>query len=150
MTDWDHSVNRDVDHVIGAFYLIRRHAFETVGGFDERFYVYLEDLDLSKRIYDNGWKIRYLAEANCYHKGGGTSESVKATRLFYFLRSKILYGFKHLKPVSAFILLTATLVVEPLTRLVFSHTSPAGMVNVCKAFLRLYKGLPGILKTARQ
>ncbi|RYE56337.1 MAG: glycosyltransferase family 2 protein, partial [Hyphomicrobiales bacterium] len=89
-TRFDHLQSRTVGHVIGAFYLIRREVFEAVGGFDERFFVYLEDLDLSVRVAATGWKIHYLAEASAFHKGGGTSEQVKAHRLFYSMQSRIL------------------------------------------------------------
>ena len=100
-TRFDHVHSRKVDHVIGAFYLIRRSLFEMLGGFDERFFVYLEDVDLSRRAHVAGWESYYLAEAKAFHKGGGTSEQVKAQRLFYALRSRILYAFKHFSRVQA-------------------------------------------------
>ena len=49
MTEWDHASTREVDHVIGAFYVIRRRCSSGLRGFDERFFVYLEDLDVSVR-----------------------------------------------------------------------------------------------------
>ena len=83
MSEWAHDTTRFVDHVIGAFYLIRRDVFERLGGFDERFFVYLEDLDLSMRVRDAGGKCLYVADATVNHVGGGTTRSIKATRLFY-------------------------------------------------------------------
>lgn len=120
MSEWDHQDTRSVDHVIGAFYLIRRSLFETLGGFDHRFFVYLEDLDLSNRVKSAGWDIKYLADVHAFHKGGGTSDQVKALRLFYSLRSRIIYSFKHFGVVGAICVLLATMFVEPLSRIIVS------------------------------
>jgi len=73
MTEWDHAESRDVDHVMGAFYLVRRRVFAELGGFDEDFFVYFEDLDLSRRVAAAGYRSLFLAEARAYHQGGGTS-----------------------------------------------------------------------------
>lgn len=116
MADWDHQSSRPVDHVIGAFYLVRRAAFEQVAGFDERFFVYLEDLDLSQRLGKAGWSSLYLADVQAFHAGGGTSSQVKARRLFYSLRSRLLYVFKHFSRPAALSVLLVTLLVEPLNR----------------------------------
>jgi len=120
MEDWAHDQTRDVDHVIGAFFLVRRQLFEDLGGFDERFFVYLEDLDFSLRAKQRGWRSRYLVEAKAFHLGGGTSSQVKDRRLFYSLRSRILYAFKHFKRPEAVSVLVATCVAEPLIRLVWA------------------------------
>lgn len=117
MSEWDHGETREVDQVMGAFFLIRRHLFETLNGFDEHFFVYFEEVDLSYRAKNAGWKTVYLADAKVYHKGGGTSEQVKATRMFYSLRSRILYGYKHFDWFSATLLMAGTLFVEPISRL---------------------------------
>jgi len=82
MLSWPHDSDKDVAHIIGAFYLIRAHIFKDIGGFDERFIVYLEDLDLSARLASAGWKIRYLASATISHVGGGTSSKILPARLY--------------------------------------------------------------------
>ena len=115
--DFDHLSSRPVDHVIGAFYLIRRHLFEKLGGFDERFFVYLEDLDLSARVHQAGHGVFYLAEAVGLHRGGGTSEQVKPQRLAYALESRIVYAFKHFAVISALAVAIVTLGIEPFPRL---------------------------------
>jgi len=117
MTDWSHDETRSVDHVIGAFYLIRNSIFKSLGGFDERFFVYLEDLDLSLRVQQAGHQIVFLAEVQAFHAGGGTSRQIKARRLFYSLRSRLLYGFKHFSLTKAWMLLFITLTLEPWARL---------------------------------
>ena len=117
MTSWDHAETRRVDHVMGAFYLVRRSLFEQLQGFDERYFVYLEDLDFSRRAAEAGYGSIYLAEAQAYHRGDGISEQVKANRLFYALRSRIQYVFKHFNRPAALAVGFATLFVEPLSRL---------------------------------
>lgn len=114
--NFDHLSSRDVDHVIGAFYLIRRSLFERLGGFDERFFVYLEDLDLSARVHADGYRIHYLAEAVGFHQGGGTSEQVKPQRLAFALESRIAYAFKHFGKPAALLVAVATLIGEPVPR----------------------------------
>ena len=114
---FDHLSSRLVDHVIGAFYLIRRDLLERLGGFDERFFVYLEDLDLSARVLQAGFQVYYLNEAVGFHQGGGTSEQVKPHRLAYSLESRIVYAFKHFSWPAALLTTGATLIVEPFPRL---------------------------------
>lgn len=120
MTEWAHDETVTVDHVIGAFYFMRRSLFEALDGFDERFFVYLEDLDFSLRARQAGWRSVYLADAKAFHAGGGTSRQVKANRLFYSLRSRLLYGFKHFTSLQAWMLLGVTLLFEPVSRTVLS------------------------------
>jgi len=120
MNEWPHASNRDVDHVIGAYYLIRRHIFNEIHGFDERFFMYLEDLDMSLRVKQHGWRIFYLAETQAFHRGGGTSRAVIATRLYYSLISRIRYTHKHFSYLGCFIHDCLTFLVEPWTRLVFA------------------------------
>ncbi len=55
--------------------LIRRRAFEEVGGFDERFFLYGEDMDLSKRFSEAGWRLIALPDPWAIHRAGGSSRS---------------------------------------------------------------------------
>ena len=98
MTEWDHAASRRVDHVIGAFYLIRREVFEKLGGFDGRFFLYLEDLDLSCRVCGHGRHIMYLADARAYHKGGGVSEQAKAAQAVLFREEQDTLRLQALRP----------------------------------------------------
>jgi len=110
--------NREVDQVIGAFFLVRRQLFELNGGFDERFFVYFEEVDFSLRAGQKGYSSYYLADTLLYHSGGGSSENVKDKRLFYSLRSRIQYGFKNFALSEALGLLILTLTIELIARLV--------------------------------
>jgi len=144
LDDFDHQSSRDVEHCIGAFYMIRRNVFDTLGGFDERFFVYLEDLDLSLRVHHLGWRIHYLADASAFHKGGGTSEKVKAHRLFYSLKSRILYSFKHFERVEAYCVAFMALFVEPVPRLLqclFIKRSILEVKNTILGYSMLWRDL---------
>lgn len=144
MAEWDHRQTRDVDHVIGAFFLVRRELFNALHGFDERFFVYLEDLDFSYRALQAGWRSVYLADVQAFHAGGGTSNQVKARRLFYSLRSRLLYAFKHFSWMGAFAVLLATLLVEPLSRSAQAllRRSWAGLKETWAAYGMLWCWLP--------
>ena len=147
MSEWNHQESREVDHVMGAFYLIRRFLFEELGGFDEQFFVYLEDLDLSFRAHQSGWHCFYLADTKARHKGGGTSEKVKALRLFYSLQSRVLYGYKHFSWWPATGLMLGTLLLEPWLRVGFAVAS-GSLVQVKEtkeAYAMLWRGLPKLI-----
>ncbi len=126
MSEWPHDESRIVDHVIGAFYLIRRDLFNSLGGFDERFFLYLEDLDLSLRAKKAGWNTVFLANIRAFHAGGGTSRQIKARRLFYATRSKLQYAFKHFPLLGALTVLFVTLFIELLVRTVHAVAYGSG------------------------
>ena len=150
MVDWDHEDSRFVDQVMGAFFLIRRGLFEQLGGFDERFFVYFEDVDLSLRARKAGWQSFYLAEAQAYHKGRGTTDRVKAERLLYSSTSKVLYGFKHFSLPAAFLVLFGALFAEPIARLLSAPLgrSSAEIVEVLRGYRMLWRSMPGAIKMA--
>ena len=151
MVEWDHKDSREVDQIMGAFFLVRRNLFEVLGGFDERFFVYFEEVDFSLRARQLGYSSFYLAEAQAYHKGGGTSEQVKDVRLFYSLRSRIIYGYKHFSWIAATILMIGTIIVEPLSRIVLgvAHRSGCEIAETCRAYRMLWGSMPEWMKVAR-
>lgn len=144
MLEWDHHNTQQVDQVIGAFFYIRRSLFTTLRGFDERFFVYFEEVDLSLRASQLGFSTMYLAEAQAFHAGGGASNQVKARRLFYSLRSRILYSFKHFSLVDVVGVLFTTLLVELVSRLflVTVGRSWSGVKETLIAYGMLYHWLP--------
>lgn len=117
MKEWNHQDSRFVDQVMGSFFFVRRTLFEKLNGYDERFFVYYEDLDFSYRAKKICFKSYYLATAKIYHKGGGTSEKVKAQRLAYILHSKLLFSKKHFSKSSYSIIFFVTIFIEPFARI---------------------------------
>ncbi|PMH45949.1 hypothetical protein BCU68_09140 [Vibrio sp. 10N.286.49.B3] len=141
MQEWDHLSSRYVDHVIGAFYMMPKNIFDKLGGFDPRFFVYFEDLDLSKRVKELGFNIFYNANISAYHYGGGTSEGIKSTRLFYSLKSRIKFTDKHCSTLNKYFLIFIYLFVEPLIRVlnsIFKQDLPS-VLEVIDAYKVLYE-----------
>lgn len=95
MSDWDHASVRDVDWVSGAALLIRREALEKLGGFDEAFYMYCEDVDLCFRAHEAGWRVVYYPDSVIYHIIGRASNKVPTRMTYMFHRSMYRFYRKH-------------------------------------------------------
>lgn len=143
VTDWAHDDTRAVDQVMGAFFLVRRGVFEALGGFDERFFVYYEDMDFAVRARRLDWSSVYLAAAQAFHRGRGTTDAATGQRMFYFAHSRVLYARKHFGTLGALGVTLSTLFLEPLARVV---ASPASAGATLRAFGMLWKNLPELLR----
>jgi N-acetylglucosaminyl-diphospho-decaprenol L-rhamnosyltransferase len=74
MLDQDRRQSSDVDWVSGTCMLARRSAFDEVGGFDEAYFMYVEDVDLCWRLGRAGWRVGYEPRARVVHTIGASSE----------------------------------------------------------------------------
>jgi len=74
MKDYDHKVASEVDWLMGACLMVSEKALEQVGGMDERFFLYFEDVDWCRRFWLRGWKVLYLPTAKFSHYHQRTSE----------------------------------------------------------------------------
>lgn len=83
----------DVVAVSGAVMFIRTEALRAAGGFDERYFMYGEDLDLCIRIARLGWRVRYWPGATAVHAGGGSGRPPRAREAFW--RSMALFTRRH-------------------------------------------------------
>ena len=63
----------DVDWIVAAFYLIRRSAWEDIGGFDEGYFLYFEDVDICHRLHERGWRLYFDPEVVIQHAHQGAS-----------------------------------------------------------------------------
>ena len=118
MTDWNHGESRFVDQLMGAFMFMRRSLFENIGYFDERFFVYYEELDFSKRLDAAGGRSFYNHDITAIHVGEGTTSNVKAFRLFLSLRSRLQYAKKHFSTPGYIFVFLSTWFVEPFARFI--------------------------------
>jgi GT2 family glycosyltransferase len=84
MGELDKSVDQQVEVLSGACMFVRREVLDRTGGFDERFFMYAEDIDLSYRIRQAGFSNYYCAGARILHfKGESTRRDPRYARLFY-------------------------------------------------------------------
>ena len=77
---WEHDEPRDVDWAVGAAMLLRRAAVDEVGGFDERYFMYVEDLEWCWRARQRGWSLRFEPAALVRHVGNASGEQAYGDR----------------------------------------------------------------------
>jgi GT2 family glycosyltransferase len=95
MADFKHDCVRDVDVLNGWFWMIRREALDQVGGLDERFFIYGEDVDWCRRFRQKGWRVVFYPGAKAIHYGGASS-SVASERFYVEMqRADLQYWRKH-------------------------------------------------------
>jgi N-acetylglucosaminyl-diphospho-decaprenol L-rhamnosyltransferase len=125
-----------VDQVIGAFFLVRRSLFDQLGGFDERYFLYYDEVDFSLRARTLGFDSYFLAEARLHHVGGVSARKSGGRALYHSLRSRTLYAFRHWPRPQACALVALTVAVELPARLARAvlHRSPAEITAVAWAF----------------
>lgn len=97
LRQWDYASVRDVDLVVGAAMFIRAGVFRELGGFDERFFLYHEEIDFAHRLRDRGLRVVYLPQCTVTHEGeaGGSKKTWgKSGVLGWRQRSRRLYWIK--------------------------------------------------------
>lgn len=72
-THWDHARRRPVNFLVGAAIMVKREVVEKVGGLEERFHLYGEDVEWCLRIVRGGWRLVFEPEAVVMHHGGQSS-----------------------------------------------------------------------------
>jgi N-acetylglucosaminyl-diphospho-decaprenol L-rhamnosyltransferase len=85
----------EVDSVMGAYMLTRSRALEQAGLFDERFFMYGEDLDLAYRIKERGWKVYYHPAVEVLHHKGASSRKQSDRSIREFYRAMNIFYRKH-------------------------------------------------------
>lgn len=151
MWEWDHKAGRKVDHVIGAFFLVRRAVFELLNGMSEVFFLYYEDLDFCLRAKVAGWNSYYLADVQIRHVGGGVTSQISGKKLYYLYQNQILYCYKNMRFFPATVVAVATLFVEPLARLMSGALSLSGrtVIETASATAMTWRDFPDLCSKIR-
>ncbi len=101
----DKNKNHEVDVLSGAFMLIRKSVFDTIGLLDESYFMYGEDIDLSYRIQQAGYKNYYFAESNIIHFKGESTKKGNLNYIKLFYGAMIIFATKQLSKTQANILI---------------------------------------------
>ena len=115
MADRPDDIEQEVDWLVGAALMARREVYEQIGGLDEGFFMYSEELDWCRRAQAAGWRIAYDPAAEIIHYEGKSSEQAVARRDIAFFSSRVRYAHKYHGPVWAELLrwwLLATFVFQ--------------------------------------
>jgi len=131
--------SRLVDQVIGAFYFVRRELFTELGGFDERYFIYFEEVDFALRAREKGYGTYFLRDAAAYHVGNVSTDQVPDIRLYHSVRSRFLFAYEHWPRLHANLLVALTLTVELFARLARAASRRSG--SEARATLSAYRML---------
>jgi hypothetical protein len=116
MSEWDHDTARDVDFASAACLFVRRARLTALGGFDERFVLYLEDADLAIRAARAGWRTTFLPAPAVVHQMGWATGRHRTLRIAHSWRSVILFARVHLRPVPRLVVVLTMLALGPIAR----------------------------------
>lgn len=94
------------DWVIGAFMFFRADVFNEIGGFDEDYFLYYEDVDIQKRVKALNYKIMVIPHVRIIHNERGSVRSFKGENLYYYhmMRSRMLYFSKNINYIKRLII----------------------------------------------
>ena len=143
----DFSSSREVFGACGGAFMIRRDAFEALGGFDARFFMNYEDVDLSYRARLRGLRIWYAASAVVRHAGSGSLGALSPAAVFYGQRNLEWTWIKNTPPG----LLASTALPHAIYSLAgLSHYARRGrLMPAVRGKLAALLGLPAVLRDRR-
>lgn len=88
----------EVESVVGAFMLIRREAWDAVGGLDERYFFFLEETEFCLQARRLGWRVMHLPHVAVWHGQGQTAKKVSAAARIEYWRSRYIYFARNHNP----------------------------------------------------
>jgi GT2 family glycosyltransferase len=95
MKNWDHAEPRDVDWLSGACLMARREMVEEIGGLDERYFMYFEDVDWCLRAHKAGWEVHYVPEPVVLHEIGRSTDRRPRRMIVMHHQSAYRYFSEH-------------------------------------------------------
>ena len=133
----------------GACLLGRAETYRRLGGFDERFFAHMEEIDFCWRVKQHGGEILCCPQSTVYHVGGGTLPNENSQKLYLNYRNSLLMLYKNLPDSRRPRILTTRLLLDALSALVYLLTGKgAAFLAVWKAH-RSFRRLRRYVRTQR-
>lgn len=102
MEDFDHLIKKEVDWVSGGATLVKQAAISHIGGMDERYFLYMEDVDWCRTCWEQGFKVKYMPVSVVMHAGqhqsiqGGLIDKLMSRHVRMHLTSMVKYFLKYM------------------------------------------------------
>ena len=141
--------DEEVDAVSGAAFAIRRQLFQSLGGFDETMFLYMEDTDLSLRARLAGWESRFAADSIVYHD---YSLKMFPLKVFYQERNRYVMLLKNFKWLTLLVMLPALIGAEVITWgfvLLYDRANSANKLRAYQSVIDNWWTIMGSRRTAQ-
>ncbi len=111
--DKKYSEDRDILFACGGAMLIEKDVFLDIGGFDEDYFAYFEDVDLGWRLWILGYKVKFCSKSICYHKHNSTSKKLDRFKLNIMYNRNSLYTiYKNYEDDKVFNIITSAILLK--------------------------------------
>lgn len=137
--------DHDIFWASGACLFIKKNVFRELGGFDERFFAHMEEIDLCWRAFNSELKVRYIADSHVLHVGGSTLKNSSPQKTFLNFRNSLMTLFKN--SPNPFILVLVRLLLDGIAGLRFLIKGQVyHFVAIIKAHISFYFNIFYIFK----
>jgi len=149
----DHGQYNDQKEVFwasGACFFVKAHVFETLGGFDSKFFAHMEEIDLCWRAQNSGQKIYYVGSSTVYHVGGASLDASNPKKTYLNFRNSLYTLVKNTYSSVIFVVLSR-LILDGIAGIRFLlKGQPKHMLAILKAHGVFYTALPYLLRFRKQ
>lgn len=142
---------KDVFWATGACLFVRAAAFHQAGGFDERFFAHMEEIDLCWRLLDLGHRITYCGKSTVFHVGGGTLHKSNPRKTFLNYRNNLIMLYKNLPKGRRWKTIFFRLVLDGMSSVRFMSTGAwPDVLAIIRAHFAFYAMIPSLTKGSKR
>lgn len=138
---------KDIFWATGACFFVKSKVFKDLGGFDERFFAHMEEIDLCWRIHNAGYQIQYEPSSVVYHVGGGTLHKSNPFKTYLNFRNNLAMLYKNLPSESLVPVIFTRLILDGISSLKFLKDGNLKAIwAIIKAHFAFYAMIPYLSK----